>query len=64
MKQEIHNRSAMREAKRVVVKVGSRLLSGEDGVVDQTLISRIVDQISVLKGEGIEVSPPAGRNWG
>jgi glutamate 5-kinase len=55
MKQEIHNRSVLREVKRVVVKVGSRLLSGEDGVVDQALISRIVDQISVLKGEGIEV---------
>ena len=55
MKQEKHNRSGLREVKRVVVKVGSRLLAGENGVVDQTLISRIVEQISVLKEQGIEV---------
>ncbi|HDL64399.1 MAG TPA: glutamate 5-kinase, partial [Proteobacteria bacterium] len=55
MKQKIHNRSVLREAKRVVVKVGSHLLAGEDGVVDRALISRIVDQISLLKERGIEV---------
>ncbi len=55
MKQEINSRSVLREAKRVVVKVGSRLLAGEDGEVDRALISRIVDQISLLKEQGIEV---------
>lgn len=45
----------MSTAKRVVVKLGSRLLSGEDGLVNQTQISRIVDQVSILKDQGREV---------
>ena len=49
------NRIPLRQTKRVVVKVGSRLLAGEDGVINHTLISRIVDQISGLKKQGIEV---------
>jgi len=49
------NRTPLMGVKRVVVKVGSRLLAGEDGLINHAIISRIVDQISELKRRGIEV---------
>jgi glutamate 5-kinase len=44
-----------RKFKRVAVKIGSNVLAGQDGKLDQQCISHIVDQISLLKNEGFQV---------
>jgi glutamate 5-kinase len=44
-----------RKFKRIAVKIGSNVLAGENGKLDQSCISHIVDQISMLKSEGLEV---------
>lgn len=41
--------------KRIVVKVGSNVLTREDGKLDVTRMSAIVDQIVWLKQQGYEV---------
>jgi len=41
--------------RRIVVKVGSNVLSREDGSIDITRVSSLVDQIAWLKREGYEV---------
>ncbi len=41
--------------KRIVVKVGTNVLSQDNGLLDITTISHLVDQIVQLKTEGIEV---------
>ena len=43
--------------KRIVVKVGSNVLTREDGKLDVTRMSAIVDQIVWLKQQGYEVIP-------
>jgi len=40
---------------RIVVKVGSNVLTREDGTIDVTRVSSIVDQISQLRRDGKEV---------
>jgi glutamate 5-kinase len=47
----MHNR----KFKRIAVKIGSNVLASENGKLDQSCISHIVDQISLLKSEGLEV---------
>ncbi|MEA1927903.1 MAG: glutamate 5-kinase, partial [Candidatus Auribacterota bacterium] len=54
-KKDKHIRSNLRAAKRVVVKVGSRLLAGDEGAINRPLIRGIVDQLVILKGRGIDV---------
>ncbi len=41
--------------KRVVVKVGTKVLSKKDGTLDERVLKRLVDQISLLKRKNIEV---------
>lgn len=41
--------------KRVVVKVGSNVLTGEDGTLDVSVMSGIADQIAMLRKAGTEV---------
>ncbi|RKQ61636.1 glutamate 5-kinase [Thermovibrio guaymasensis] len=44
----------LRKAKRVVVKVGSQLLAGEDGL-NREFIDSLTRQIASLRGKGVEV---------
>lgn len=48
-------RSFAKEIKRVIVKIGTNAISRENGQLDLTQISHIVDQIAGLKQQGIEV---------
>lgn len=41
--------------KKIVVKVGTNVLSRPDGLLDVTNISHLVDQIATLKRQGVEV---------
>lgn len=41
--------------KRIVVKVGSNVLTRENGTLDTTRVSALADQIQALRGRGIEV---------
>lgn len=41
--------------KRIVVKVGSNVLTREDGTLDTTRVSALTDQIQALRRRGIEV---------
>lgn len=41
--------------KRIVVKVGSNVLTRKDGKLDMTRVSALVDQIAALRKNGIEV---------
>ncbi|MDP8215308.1 MAG: glutamate 5-kinase [Candidatus Euphemobacter frigidus] len=45
----------MPETKRLVVKVGSRLLTGKKGSLNKRLVGRIVAQIADLKSQGREI---------
>ncbi len=55
MKQEKTDRNEILTARRVVVKVGSRLLAGKEGWIDTRFVSRLVGQIAGLRKEGKEV---------
>jgi len=48
-------RTAIRSSRRVVVKVGSRLLSGKEGGVNSRFVGRLAGQIAGLRREGKEV---------
>lgn len=41
--------------KKIVVKVGTNVLAREDGLLDITSISHLVDQVAALKAQGVEV---------
>ncbi|MBD5255763.1 MAG: glutamate 5-kinase [Barnesiella sp.] len=41
--------------RRIAVKIGSNVLSRADGMLDNTRMSAIVDQVAELRGNGIEV---------
>ena len=41
--------------KRIVIKIGSKVLSREDGTLDQTRVSSIVDQVVRLRRAGYEI---------
>ena len=41
--------------KRIVVKVGSNVLTRKDGTLDVTRMSALVDQVAELRQMGIEV---------
>lgn len=45
----------LRSVKRVVIKIGSRVLTDSDGALDMAVIGRICDEIAVLRQQGFEV---------
>ncbi|MCB0572158.1 MAG: glutamate 5-kinase, partial [Phaeodactylibacter sp.] len=45
----------MSALRKIVVKVGTNVLAREDGLLDITSISHLVDQIAALKAQGVEV---------
>ena len=51
----VKNRRSMGSAKRIVVKVGSNVLSRADGKPNVTNMSALVDQIAALHGRGHQV---------
>jgi len=46
----------MSEFRRIVVKVGTKVLTDEKGVLDDKSLIRIASQIAKLKQEGYEVT--------
>ena len=48
-------RDTLKTVKRIVIKIGSRVLTDDDGALDMAVISRICKDISVLRGKGIQV---------
>lgn len=51
---EVQKKAILTRAKRIVVKVGSAVLTNEDGL-DLRVISRLADQLSSLHDKGLEV---------
>ena len=45
-------------SRRIVIKVGSNVLTRQDGKLDVTRMSALVDQIAWLKKQGYEVILP------
>lgn len=45
----------LKQVRRVVIKVGSRVLTLDDGGIDQAVISRLCDEIAALRSKGLEV---------
>lgn len=45
----------LKTVKRVVIKIGSRVLTDSDGALDMAVIGRICDEIAVLRQQGLEV---------
>lgn len=45
----------LKAVKRIVIKIGSRVLTDSDGALDMAVISRICNEISLLRQQGIEV---------
>ncbi len=48
-------RTLLQQVRRVVIKVGSRVLTVEGGGVDYAVISRLCDEIAGLRKQGLEV---------
>jgi len=55
MKGEEDKRKEILSTRRLVVKVGSRLLAGADGGIDTRFVTRLVRQVAALKDRGKEV---------
>lgn len=45
----------LKSVKRVVIKIGSRVLTDSDGALDIAIINRICDEITVLRRQGLEI---------
>lgn len=45
----------LKAVKRIVIKIGSRVLTDSDGALDMTVIGRICDEIAFLRQQGLEV---------
>ena len=45
----------MRNYRRVTIKIGSNVLTREDGTLDVTRVSSLVDQVCTLRSKGVEV---------
>ncbi|MFA7405338.1 MAG: glutamate 5-kinase [Pelobacteraceae bacterium] len=45
----------LRTVKRVVIKIGSRVLTDSDGALDMAVIGRICDEIAMLRNRGLQV---------
>ena len=43
--------------KRIVIKIGSNVLTRRDGTLDVTRLSALVDQIAALRAGGCEIGP-------
>ena len=48
-------RSLLKQVRRVVIKVGSRVLTVDSGGLDHAVIQQLSDQIAALRRQGIEV---------
>lgn len=48
-------RDLLKQVKRVVVKIGSRVLTDEESALDMAVIGRICSDIAVLRAKGIQV---------
>ncbi|MDK9717396.1 MAG: glutamate 5-kinase [Trichlorobacter sp.] len=48
-------RDLLRQVRRVVIKVGSRVLTVDSGGLDHGAITRLCDEMAELRGQGIEV---------
>ena len=53
--EELASRAALRRARRIVVKAGTSIVANEDGRPSLTRLGAIVEQISELNRNGIEV---------
>ena len=53
--EELASRAALRRARRVVVKAGTSIVANEDGRPSLTRLGAIVEQISELNRNGVEV---------
>ena len=49
------NRDVLTSVKRVVIKIGSRVLTDDDGALDMAVIRRICGDISALRRQGLQV---------
>ena len=49
--------------RRIVVKVGSNVLTRQDGKLDVTRMSSLVDQIAGLRKQGVEVILVSSEPW-
>ena len=45
----------LKAVKRVVIKIGSRVLTDSDGALDMAVIGRICDEIAFLRKQGLEI---------
>lgn len=45
----------LKTVKRIVIKIGSRVLTDSNGALDMAVIGRICDEISLLRQQGLEV---------
>ena len=45
----------LKSVKRVVIKIGSRVLTDSAGALDMAVVSRICNEIAVLRRQGLEV---------
>lgn len=45
----------LKTVKRVVIKIGSRVLTDSDGALDMAVIGRICDEIAMLRDQGLQV---------
>jgi len=48
-------KEVLKKVKRVVIKIGSRVLTDADGALDFAVFGRICDGIAVLRGKGLQV---------
>lgn len=48
-------RELLKRVKRTVIKIGSGVLTGDDGALDMAVISRICSEIALLRGRGTQV---------
>lgn len=48
-------KNILKAVKRVVIKIGSRVLTDDSGSLDNTVIGRICDEIALLRHQGLQV---------
>lgn len=51
----MNRRNYLKQVKKIVVKVGTSIISTETGGIDASQLRNLVDQIAVLKGKGYQV---------
>ncbi|MEI7815940.1 MAG: glutamate 5-kinase [Desulfuromonadales bacterium] len=51
----VMRKELLKTVRRVVIKIGSRVLTDSGGALDMTIIGRICDDIAILRQQGLEV---------